>query len=173
MKKFIAGLVAGLSVLALTLITVLLDPHEFLKPPWTIISRSLGLCALVSMVLQGLWIKQDDDTQARERQAERKERERLYALVKKILEKLSRRRSYRTEDSHRRRVELGLADSLVEHLNKSDPGSTYPDVDEMVWNHLYQRGFKSNREWGTKRDRAIDELEFIVLDELDQEDDGG
>jgi hypothetical protein len=78
MRKLIASLISGVSILALTLIAVMLDPDTFLQTSWRIISASLGACAVVGIVLQGIWTKQDED-------AEREERQRLYKLIRKSL----------------------------------------------------------------------------------------
>jgi|SRR5215831_3052160 len=90
MKKFIAGLIAGISVLALTLIAVLLAPETFLQTRWRTISLSLGICAVVSMILQGLWAKQDEDAERRDRETERlaqeQERTQLYSALKLVVE---------------------------------------------------------------------------------------
>ena len=92
MKKLLAGLIAGISVLALTLIAVLLPPETFLQLRWKIGSASLGLCAVISMILQGMWAKQDEDAERKEREADEKERQRLYDLVRNVVAKLEKRR---------------------------------------------------------------------------------
>lgn len=90
MKKFIAGLIAGISVIALTLIAVLLSPETFLQTRWRITSIAFGICAVISLVLQGLWVKQDEDAERRDREIERnaqeQERAQLYSTLNVIVE---------------------------------------------------------------------------------------
>jgi len=90
MKKFIAGLIGGVSVLALTLIAVLLAPEIFLQSKWRMLSGSIGLIAVISMVLQGFWIKQDEDAERKDREIEREaqeqERTQLYSALRVVVE---------------------------------------------------------------------------------------
>jgi hypothetical protein len=184
MRKFIAGLIAGVSVLALTLIAVLLPPETFLQIRWRIISASLGALAVISMVLQGLWIKHDEDTQRKEREADKIERDRLYNLVHRILVKVEQRKGPR-----RKAAEDAV--SLLDDLHESGQEVTgiskwvTPIVvkgTELLVNHLLRSRRYDFRRTETlevgksvdiSREEAFDALEQNVMAALNLEDDNG
>jgi hypothetical protein len=89
MKKFIAGTLAGMAVLALTLITLLLDPTTFLQPRWKLTSIAIAVFAILCMLAQGIWTKQDEDAEKRRAKEDADARDRqaqqLFDLLDKIL----------------------------------------------------------------------------------------
>jgi hypothetical protein len=166
MKKFAAGLIAGVSVVALTLITLLFDPDTFLQRRWKIISLSIAALAIVCMILQGIWTKQDEDE-------ERKERERLYKLVRKAVKKLEERETRRGKG----RITLAWqaassADELLKDLAETDP--TVKNLDPGSHHQLFEElrkasniGQASFNEGGyykpVPRERVLNEIERLVL----------
>jgi len=120
MKKFIAGILAGIAVLALTLIALLLDPATFLQPHWKRTSIAIASFAIVCLVLQGIWTKRDED-------AERKERERLYKQIGKVLNEAEKRQAARrrkatlTPVDAAREEAIKNAQALVEFLSSKEP----------------------------------------------------
>ena len=119
MKKLVAGLIAGAAVLALTLITVLLEPTTFLTPRWKNISLTMGIIAILAMAAQAIWTKQDED-------AERNEREKLYKQVGKVLNEAKRRRLRRSKASLTpadvaREEAIKKAQALVDFLSSTEP----------------------------------------------------
>ena len=156
MKKFVAGLIAGAAVLALTLITVLLEPTIFLTPRWKAISISIGVIAILAMVVQAIWTKQDED-------AERREREKLYKQVRKVLKEAAKRQAARHQkapptlaDEVRERA-IYQAQAIVEFLS-----STEPERQKTTY-HLQETlggGIELSKDasWKELRSLAIDQL---------------
>jgi len=179
MKKFIAGLLAGVSVLALTLVTLLLDSTTFLLRSWKVFSVSIAIFAIVCMISQGVWTKQEEDE-------ERKERERLYRLVHKILDKLEKREKKRGRGTQTVAGYAALyADGLLKSLrqtdatkNELDPGSHYQLFEQLKT--ASSIGQMSFNEGGylepVPRKRVLDEIERLALlavTEFDESKDSG
>jgi len=166
MKKFVAGLVAGISVVALTLVTLLLDPTTFLQRRWKMISLAIAALAIVCMIFQGIWTKQDEDE-------ERQERERLYKLISKILKKLEERQTRKGKG----RVTLAweaasTADQLLKGLAQTHPTvkELYPSSHYQLFEQLKRAsniGQLSFNEGGyykpVPRQQVLDEIERLVL----------
>ena len=117
------GPIAGVLVIALTLIAVLFAREQML---WRIVSAFLGSCAVVSMALQRMWTKQVEDAHREQRntkkQAEEKERHRLYALLRKVLAEVRGHETmHQSEDNKSAVNAVEKADSIIDWLFDTDP----------------------------------------------------
>jgi hypothetical protein len=165
MKKFAAGLLAGTCLLALTLITLLLDPSVFLQWRWKRISLVLAAVAIVCMVLQSLWTKQDEDE-------ERGERERLYKLVRKVLK-------HQTEQARKHghgKITLAFqaascAEDLLNSLTRTPNTRKFDPVwDKQLFDQL-EIAYRTGQEWFNQgqllrpisRDEVFGQVERLML----------
>jgi hypothetical protein len=125
MKKFVAGILAGVAVLALTLIALLLDPTTFLQPHWKKTSIAIAIFAIVCMALQGIWTKTDEDAEKRRGKAEADARDRqaqqLFDMLDKILLAVVNQER-RTPTSHSY-IAASNAMLILNGLRESSPGS--------------------------------------------------
>jgi hypothetical protein len=142
------GRIAAVSLIALTLIAVLLAREQMV---WRIVSASLGFCAVVSMALQRMWAKQVENAHREQRntknQAAEKERHRLYALHKVLAEVRGHESRRQSEDNKSAMNAMEKADSIIDWLFDTDP------TDQRI-----------NSEWekadlSPEGDRAFNELE--------------
>lgn len=177
MKKFIAGILAGIAVLALTLIALLLEPTTFLQPHWKRTSISIASFAIVCMVLQGIWTKLDEDAAERRAKAETDARDRqaqqLFGTLDKILMAvLQRQQELRTPATsqsyeaaakaylilHTLRESSPESDEILAHWRVPRRGSTGPVPKEAVsdWDQTP----------AVSRKEALDDLQRSVIEAL-------
>jgi hypothetical protein len=155
MKKFIAGLIAGICLVALTLIAVVIPPETFLQTKWKIISSSLGFCAAVFMVLQGLWTKEDEDAQRKAYAAETTERRRFLEFFSALLNMVVLK-SGSTEA-------IEYAKAIIQHLS-STPATEGAEPSAVIL-HVAPPG-EAQFVVPTQREQALNELEQITMKAL-------
>jgi Ca2+/Na+ antiporter len=154
MKK-IAWLIAAISIIALTMMAVFAREQRV----WRIVSIVLGLCAVVSISLRRKWTHQEEDAERRElktkKQAEEKERHRLYALLHRVLAEIREHETRRPSQDRNSVIKAAdKADSIIDWLVDTDP------TDQQI-SSLWEKADLS-----PERDRAFKELEGELLQAL-------